>query len=128
MPEGTLEGSCLCGAVRYQVDGPPKRVAHCHCTLCQKHHGAAFGSYAAYLPRLGKALSSRVRWSDAGRFSLAPGRPTIRIEARLGYLTEASSRFPNPRQYSRRASNASARVAPVASCTGRIVTRSLGSR
>jgi hypothetical protein len=32
-------GSCLCGAVRYEVKGPYAWMAHCHCTMCRKHHG-----------------------------------------------------------------------------------------
>lgn len=43
-------GSCLCGAVRYEVRAQIKAVSHCHCTLCQKAHGAAFGSYGS-VPR-----------------------------------------------------------------------------
>ncbi len=35
-------GSCLCGDVRFTVDWPSLWVAHCHCTLCQRAHGAAF--------------------------------------------------------------------------------------
>lgn len=40
-----LKGSCLCGAVRYEVRGPVSHVTHCHCAMCRKAHGAAFGSY-----------------------------------------------------------------------------------
>jgi hypothetical protein len=40
-----LRGSCLCGAVRYEVRGPVSRVTHCHCSMCRKAHGAAFGTY-----------------------------------------------------------------------------------
>lgn len=39
------QGSCLCGAICYQVDGEFKSTSHCHCTMCQKQHGAACGSY-----------------------------------------------------------------------------------
>ena len=35
-------GSCLCGDVRFTVTWPSKWVAHCHCTMCQRAHGAAF--------------------------------------------------------------------------------------
>ncbi len=35
-------GSCLCGAVRFELDLPAKWCAHCHCTMCQRAHGAAF--------------------------------------------------------------------------------------
>jgi hypothetical protein len=41
-----LRGACLCGAVRYEVDGDALYTSHCHCTMCQKAHGAAFASYA----------------------------------------------------------------------------------
>ena len=37
-------GSCLCGAVKYQVTGPLRPVVACHCGQCQKasgHHVAA---------------------------------------------------------------------------------------
>lgn len=39
-------GSCLCGSVRYRVDGDFDRVTHCHCSMCRKSHGAAFATYA----------------------------------------------------------------------------------
>lgn len=39
-------GSCLCGSVRYRVDGAFERVTHCHCSMCRKSHGAAFATYA----------------------------------------------------------------------------------
>lgn len=41
------KGSCLCGAVCYELRSEPKAVAHCHCTMCQKQHGAAFATYAS---------------------------------------------------------------------------------
>src|SRR5689334_19573533 len=41
-----MRGSCLCGIVRYEIDGPIKEMSHCHCSMCRKSHGAAFGTYA----------------------------------------------------------------------------------
>ncbi len=41
-----LEGSCLCGRVRYTVEGPLSDISNCHCTDCRKSHGAAFSTYA----------------------------------------------------------------------------------
>ena len=32
-------GSCLCGAVRYQVNGPLRNVLYCHCEQCRKTSG-----------------------------------------------------------------------------------------
>lgn len=35
-------GSCLCGAIAFGARLPTKWIAHCHCTRCQRAHGAAF--------------------------------------------------------------------------------------
>lgn len=43
-----IKGGCLCGAVRYAIKGKPGHVGHCHCTMCQKSTGAAFGSFAGF--------------------------------------------------------------------------------
>lgn len=37
-----LEGSCLCGAVRWGVDGPVTGIECCHCSRCRKATGSAF--------------------------------------------------------------------------------------
>ena len=37
-------GSCLCGTVRFEVSGPYKWFAHCHCSMCRKHHGALYST------------------------------------------------------------------------------------
>ena len=44
----TRNGGCLCGAVRYRADGPPKWVAHCHCQSCRRQTGGAFATYAGF--------------------------------------------------------------------------------
>jgi hypothetical protein len=35
-------GGCLCGAVRFRIGVPPLWVAHCHCSMCRRAHGAGF--------------------------------------------------------------------------------------
>lgn len=32
-------GGCLCGAVRFQINGPLRDVVNCHCQMCLKLHG-----------------------------------------------------------------------------------------
>ncbi len=40
-------GTCLCGAVRYEIDGPFSFMGHCHCSMCRKSHGSLFATWAA---------------------------------------------------------------------------------
>jgi len=42
-----LTGSCLCGGVRYEIDGPLDDARNCHCSMCRKAHGAALRSRAS---------------------------------------------------------------------------------
>ena len=44
--EDALHGSCLCGGVTYEIRGGVGNLSHCHCQMCRKAHGAAFGTYA----------------------------------------------------------------------------------
>jgi hypothetical protein len=37
--DAPLTGSCLCGAVEYEVSGPVLRFLHCHCERCRKATG-----------------------------------------------------------------------------------------
>jgi hypothetical protein len=39
----SLEGGCLCGAVRYRIHDDPLTLYACHCTDCQRQSGSAFG-------------------------------------------------------------------------------------
>ena len=35
----TLQGSCLCGGVRFELEQPFERISACHCTTCKKISG-----------------------------------------------------------------------------------------
>jgi hypothetical protein len=39
-----VRGGCLCGAVRYRIDGPLEFAEFCHCSMCRKAHGSAFSA------------------------------------------------------------------------------------
>lgn len=66
-----LTGSCLCGAVTYEVDAGVEGVAHCHCATCRKAHGSIFSSIAA-VPR------EAFRWTSGedrlSNFESSPGK------------------------------------------------------
>jgi hypothetical protein len=46
MPAARATGSCLCGAVRYEVTGALRDVVLCHCAMCRRTHGH-IGAYTA---------------------------------------------------------------------------------
>ena len=41
-------GGCQCGAVRYEISGPPAKLYVCHCRECQKQSSSAFGVSAFF--------------------------------------------------------------------------------
>ena len=48
-----LTGGCLCGGVRYRIDGQCRDVVNCHCENCRRTHG----HHAAYTALHKSALS-----------------------------------------------------------------------
>jgi AcrR family transcriptional regulator len=42
-----IHGSCLCGSVRYDIDGPFEVMSHCPCSMCRRNHGAAFATFVS---------------------------------------------------------------------------------
>lgn len=42
-------GSCLCGAVRYEIDRLDMPISHCHCQTCRKAHAAAYATTAGVM-------------------------------------------------------------------------------
>ncbi len=57
MMQTTLKGSCLCGAVKYEVSGESKRFFHCHCSRCRKATGTGHASNLFLQPGVLKWLS-----------------------------------------------------------------------
>jgi len=45
----SLTGSCLCGAVRYELDRLDMPIVHCHCVTCRKAQAAAYASTAGVM-------------------------------------------------------------------------------
>jgi len=64
------KGSCLCGKMQYETGELAKEVDFCHCTFCQKAHGAPFGCY------VGLVDAGTFRWiaggDDVGRYQSSP--------------------------------------------------------
>ena len=56
----TMEGGCLCGAVRYRASGRAFGITHCHCRTCRRASGAPFMTWAGF---------------DRDQFTFTQGRP-----------------------------------------------------
>ena len=64
-------GTCLCGTVRYEFTEPFQVMMHCHCSMCRKHHGAAFATcvgapFAAFRWLSGEDMIASYRSSEQG--------------------------------------------------------------
>ena len=42
------EGECYCGKVKFRAAMPAFWAGHCHCTQCQRLHGAAFVTWVGF--------------------------------------------------------------------------------
>ncbi len=45
-----INGSCFCGAIRYQADGKLRNARSCHCSMCRKAFSSAASAYAVVNP------------------------------------------------------------------------------
>jgi hypothetical protein len=58
----TFTGSCLCGGVRYRVNGPLRAIIACHCYQCQKTSGNYVAATSAPDDALVLESSETLRW------------------------------------------------------------------
>jgi hypothetical protein len=66
-----LTGSCLCGRVRYEIDGRVGPMGHCHCSTCRKAQGGAFVTNA---PVRTKYFTLRAGADAVAEFESSPGK------------------------------------------------------
>ncbi len=75
MQPETLAGSCLCGAVKFEIKPPLSDFRYCHCRRCQKASGSAHAANI-FVPQsqlkwlAGEALITRFDLPEAKRFSV----------------------------------------------------------
>ncbi len=55
-------GRCLCGAVRYAVDGPLRGVSYCHCSQCRRTSGHFVAATACEAGHLRFLEDTGLRW------------------------------------------------------------------
>ncbi len=80
-----MRGTCLCGSIEFEVQGPPQRLYQCHCSLCRKQSGAA--ANAAFVVK-GKQL----RWLSGEALISSYVKPT---GFRSDFCSHCGSPVPN---------------------------------
>jgi hypothetical protein len=93
--EQAIEGGCLCGAVRLEIDAQPLAVRACWCRLCQ-YLGAGSATVNACFPSEAVRTDGEVRWFDSKAesgsdmrrgFCPACGTPIFSIALQRPHLT-----------------------------------------
>ncbi|SHF56147.1 Uncharacterized conserved protein [Kaistia soli DSM 19436] len=95
-------GGCLCGAVRFELDGEPFLIGVCHCADCRKESGSAFTFYAKW-PRAAFRVTGETRTYAGRDFCPACGARLFNlhaedVELRVGSLDEAPTTIGSPSQ------------------------------
>ena len=73
MSTNDFKGSCICGAVRYEISGEALNFFHCHCGRCRKSSGTGHASNIIVRPdsatwTSGEELIGSFKVPDAERF------------------------------------------------------------
>ena len=103
----THEGGCVCGAVRYRVQGPPVVGTVCHSRFCQTRLAGAFAVMASFKEEAVEALQGQLstiehRSDESGRWlrmNFCPRCGTTvshTAELRPGVRTIAAGTFDDP--------------------------------
>jgi len=66
-----MKGSCLCGAIAYEIDSIDTPIGHCHCRTCQKAHAAPFATTTGVLRAHFRWLQGEEKLSS---FESSPGK------------------------------------------------------
>lgn len=101
------DGGCLCGAVRFEVTGPPKWTAWCHCHSCRKHTGAPVSAFAGF-----ERDRVRVTRGEIATFASSPGVKRGFCRACGSTLTYEGERWPSEMHFHAGAFDQPERFAP----------------
>ena len=55
-------GACLCGSVKYEVDGPLDDVSYCHCVQCRKTSGHYVAATSCKREHLTLTVDDGLKW------------------------------------------------------------------
>jgi hypothetical protein len=66
-----ISGRCLCGDVRFEIDGRLGPAIFCHCSMCRRASGTAFASNAPVRARYLRFVAGREAISE---YESSPGK------------------------------------------------------
>ncbi len=78
----SVEGQCLCGAVRFRVEPPLRDVLVCHCVECRRWHGHVSAMTSVQREQLTFVDERGLAWIDS---------PDSDAHARRGFCRECGS-------------------------------------
>jgi hypothetical protein len=86
-------GGCLCGAIRYSIEGEPFHVGRCHCTDCRRESGSTYTIYGQW-PREAFSVDGEYGTYEGRSFCPRCGSSLFTldeegVEIRLGSLDDA---------------------------------------
>lgn len=64
-PTGEVTGSCLCGAVKFKINGTLRKVVYCHCSQCRKSSGHFVAATACNTDQLELTEDEGLAWYRA---------------------------------------------------------------
>lgn len=94
-------GACLCGTVRFTVDGRAGKVSYCHCSQCRRQTGHYLASAGVADDRIAIEGLDNVTWyaaSDTARrgFCATCGSMLFWRPAEGGHYAVAAGAFDSP--------------------------------
>ena len=66
-----MKGSCLCGAVEYELDQLDMPIMNCHCNTCRKAHAAPFAPTAGVMRDHFRWIKGKEKLSE---YESSPGK------------------------------------------------------
>jgi hypothetical protein len=96
-------GGCACGAVRFEVQGEPRRVGLCHCMICRKAHGSSFNPFVVYAQHQVQIEGSPAIWNSSANyerwFCAACGSRVAALQRSEGEYELSLGSFDEPGQF-----------------------------
>ncbi len=68
-PTTELTGSCLCGAVKFSINGTLRKVVYCHCEQCRKTSGHFVAATACDTDRLEILEDAGLCWYESSNIA-----------------------------------------------------------